>query len=241
MEVPFWFVKGAGYALGYFEAWDVYSMEAVAEAAEPEQAPVVLGFGGMMMESAWLDRYGIDPPSCRMSATATLRRNLSDMPMIAEAELGRLPYYGEDDSCVLADPEQAADFVSATGVDCLAVSIGNVHLCTDGESTVDLNRLRAIRSALDVPLVIHGGSGFPTDVVRAVVEVGVSLFHVGSIMKRRFFEETRSVLLKRSETVDYQAWVGSRKDEDFLLPGKHAVQDAVRRKLCLYGAAGRHT
>lgn len=49
-----------GYALGYFEAWDIYSLEAVLEAAEAEDAPVILGFGGVMMEPAWFDAGGLE-------------------------------------------------------------------------------------------------------------------------------------------------------------------------------------
>src|SRR5258708_31011606 len=49
-----------GYALGYFEAWDIYSLEAVLEAAEEEQSPVILGFGGLMADSSWLDSGGVE-------------------------------------------------------------------------------------------------------------------------------------------------------------------------------------
>jgi fructose/tagatose bisphosphate aldolase len=49
-----------GYALGYFEAWDSYSLEAVIEAAEAENAPIILGFGCMMVSETWLDEGGIE-------------------------------------------------------------------------------------------------------------------------------------------------------------------------------------
>src|SRR5258706_4905324 len=49
-----------GYALGYFETWDSYSLEAVLEAAEAEQSPVILGFGGMMADRGWLDAGGVE-------------------------------------------------------------------------------------------------------------------------------------------------------------------------------------
>ena len=45
----------------YFEAWDIYSLEAVVEAAEAQRSPVVIGFGGMMMDQTWLGRYGVEP------------------------------------------------------------------------------------------------------------------------------------------------------------------------------------
>ena len=50
-----------GYGVGYFEAWDMYSFEAVLEAAEEENAPVILGFGGTMMEQQWLGRFSVAP------------------------------------------------------------------------------------------------------------------------------------------------------------------------------------
>src|SRR5215831_8416772 len=48
-----------GYGLGYFEAWDSYSLEAALEAAEEERSPVILGFGGMMADTDWLDHGGV--------------------------------------------------------------------------------------------------------------------------------------------------------------------------------------
>ena len=52
--------QAGGYALGYFEAWDSYSLEAVCEAAEEERSPVILGFGGMMADRRWLDEGGVE-------------------------------------------------------------------------------------------------------------------------------------------------------------------------------------
>src|ERR1019366_5761305 len=52
--------RSDGYAVGYFEAWDACSLEAVLTAAEEEAAPVVLGFGAMMVDGTWLDGGGIE-------------------------------------------------------------------------------------------------------------------------------------------------------------------------------------
>ena len=79
-----------------------------------------------------------------------------------EAELGELPAgvpgfaHGEG---AKTDPDGARDFVRATGVDLLAVSVGNVHVSLSGRMALDLDRLMAIRRAVDVPLVLHGGTG----------------------------------------------------------------------------------
>src|SRR4249920_3770591 len=52
--------RAGGYAVGYFEAWDGYSLEAVVEAAEAERAPVIIGFGCLLGDQGWLDRGGIE-------------------------------------------------------------------------------------------------------------------------------------------------------------------------------------
>ena len=276
-----------GYAIGYFEAWDLYSFEAVAEAAEAEQSPVVLGFGGMMMDQAWLDRFGLEPlgaygreiaerlsvpaalilnevwefkHACRGIAAGfnTVMLNTAEEPydrnvaftrelvalahpqgVAVQAELGRLPNFGEVGAGEVTDPAQAAEFVALTGVDFLAVSVGNMHLRTEGSSGVDVDRLAAIRAQVSVPLVIHGGSGLAAETVGQLIAAGVSLFHVGTVMKQRYFEAARAALAAAGDAPDYQAAVGSRKTTDFLAPGKAAITETVRALMRLYGSAGR--
>jgi len=88
-----------------------------------------------------------------------------------EAELGRLS--GTEDGLTvpeyearLTDPAQAAAFVAATGVDALAVCIGNVHGRYRRAPVLDWERLAAIKAAVPVPLVLHGASGLPTGTVQ---------------------------------------------------------------------------
>lgn len=89
------------------------------------------------------------------------------------------------------DPEEAAIFAEETGVDALSVSIGNVHILTKGKARIDLERLKEIRERVDIPLVIHGGTGFPADAVRKVIKLGVCKFNVGTILKKIYLEETK--------------------------------------------------
>ena len=277
------------YALGYFEAWDTYSFEAVLEAAEEENSPVVLGFGGTMMNQQWFAQYGIEPlgaygrcaackskvpvafilnevlelnhiakglkagyntvmlDSCHLpfEQNAAITRKVVEMArpknIEVQAEFGRLPNFGESAAGTLTDPERAAEFVDETGVDFLAVSIGNVHLQTKGTTTVDLERLKKIREKVEVPLVIHGGSGFPKEIVKEVIAIGVSLFHFGTLMKKTFLEQAISTAQKYSKLakLDYQAMTGSRKNTDMLIPAKQAVKKSVKEYMQLYGSAGK--
>ena len=179
-----------GYAVGYFEAWDGYSLEATVDAAEAEQAPVIVGFGCLMVDRAWLDAGGIETLGCLGRAAAeragvpvsfllneahtfeqavrgidagfnAVMMDTSGWPpaeaatsvarlvgvahargVAVEAELGRLPTAVggriDDSAASLTDPDEAAAFARATGVDCLAVSVGNVHLLTGRSAPVDL-------------------------------------------------------------------------------------------------------
>jgi fructose-bisphosphate aldolase class II len=283
--------RSGGYAVGYFEAWDSYSLEAVCEAAEEEAAPVILGFGGMMADRRWLDAGGVESlgalgrvlaeragvPTCLLfneaqtpqqarrgieagfnalmldtsaweweaavAGVAALVREAHPCGVAVEAEVGRLPdatTAGIDASgASLTDPERAAEFVAASGADCLAVSIGNVHLLTGREATVDLQRLAAIHRAVPVPLVIHGGTSFPAGAVAEAVACGVAKFNVGTILKRRFLDGVRAAVAGWGAEVDVHRVLGSHREGDVLAVGKAAMKRVVKARLHQYGSCGR--
>ena len=276
------------YAVGYFESWDTYSFEAVLEAAEESASPIVLGFGGMMMDRSWIKRFGIEPLGaygrviCEKAKvpTAFILNEVTELDHIrqgvgtgfntvmldtsmlpfeenvrqtckvvelarphgieVQAELGRLADFGADASGTLTDPDEAADFVGRTQVDCLSIAIGNVHMQDTGKSAVQIDRVKSVRDRVDVPLVIHGGTGFPDKEMAEVIENGVSLFHVGTIMKKAYFEATRDYLGKfDASRQDYQALVGCRKETDMLMPAKVEIKNIVERFIKLFGSAGK--
>ena len=279
------------YALGYFEAWDTYSVEAVLEAAEEERSPVILGFGGMMLSQEWLDNGGIEllgtigraiaerskvSVSLLLNELQTLEQALRGMDaginavmvdtsdwawekavetvsqlaciahrrgVTVEAELGHLPdatATGIDDSTShLTDPKQAAEFIASTGADCLAVSIGNVHLLTAHDAPVDLDRLEEIHQTVEVPLVIHGGTSFPAAAVPAAIELGVAKFNVGTVLKKQFLEGVRSQLKTALNSADVHSVLGSHKDADFLEAAKTSMKETVKSLMRVYGSSSR--
>jgi len=278
-----------GYALGYFEAWDQYSMEATIEAAEEECAPAILGFGGAVTSPAWLEGGGIE----EMVALARCLASRSDLPVailfneartLAQIKRGlnagcnavmldtsHLPY---DENaaltrCVvemahqqgasveaelghLADaenlaagqgtrtrPDEAARFVGATGVDALAVAIGNTHLLVDGQADVDLELLEKLKHAAAVPLVIHGGTGFPAAAVGRAITRGVAKFNVGTRLKHAYLAGIREAIGRIPDRPHIHAFIGSREEGDILALGKEHVKMEIRPLLRLYGCAGR--
>jgi ketose-bisphosphate aldolase len=276
--------QAGGYAVGYFEAWDIYSLEAVLEAAEAEDSPVILGFGGVMMEPAWFDGGGLErlgalglaatrtakvPVSFILNEVTTFAQivrgiragfnvvmlDTSELPYAenvratrqvvhaahavgvgVEAEVGELPdASGEMGGGAgrLTDPDEAARFVDETGIDTLAVSIGNVHTLTDGKATIDLDHLKAIHQAVPVPLVIHGGTGFPEEVISDVIELGVAKFNFGAVLKQAFLDGLKDAVAALPSSVAIHQVLGSRKNADVLEHGKARMRQEVSRRIRL--------
>ncbi|WP_342515106.1 class II fructose-bisphosphate aldolase [Sporosarcina sp. FSL K6-1522] len=101
-----------------------------------------------------------------------------------EAEIGSLAKGDfsdeEEGDGTLTDPQSAKDFVDTTGVDFLAAAIGTVHGMYKGEPKIDLPLLERIQQAVDVPLVLHGGSGTPDSVITQAVQLGICKVNVNT-------------------------------------------------------------
>ena len=273
--------RAGGYALGYFEAWDGYSLEAVVQAAEAERAPVIIGAGCLLGHQPWFDGGGIEllgalggeaarqaevPVALLLNETHTLEQSLrgldagfnavmmhtADTQVVAElaaaahdrgaaveGELGDLPDAVHGGTSSLTDPDEAAAFVEATGVDCLAVSVGNVHLLAHGSAAIDLDRLRAIHERVPVPLVIHGATGFPRDAIAPAIAAGVAKFNVGTVLRTAFLRGLTEAVAELPPQPDVHAAIGSHGPDDVLETGKAAMAEAVRNLIRQYGASGR--
>jgi fructose-bisphosphate aldolase class II len=152
-----------------------------------------------------------------------------------EAELGRL--VGTEDHVVvtereqaMTDPDQAADFVEATGCDFLAVAIGNAHGFYKGEPKLDFDRLQAIRDRVSIPLVLHGASGILDHQIRTAVGIGISKINIDTEIRYAFKKAVEKVMGERSEEIDPRKILG---------PAMDAMQDVVERKIELFGSKGK--
>ena len=151
-----------------------------------------------------------------------------------EAELGRLSGIEdgltvEDYEALLTDPAQAADFVARTGIDALAVCIGNVHGRYRGEPALEFDRLAAITDAVDVPLVLHGASGLPDAMVRRAIELGVCKLNVNTVVREAYMNALREGLDRSARPVLL----------DLLGHVTAAMQVVVSAKLRLFQSEGR--
>lgn len=141
-----------------------------------------------------------------------LRQNIDETAAIAEmahgagvsceGEIGFVGYSGGEGSAG-TDPQEAAQFARESGVDAMAISVGNVHLQQDKQGGLDVARIRAIEALTGVPLVIHGGSGVPvaqrSDLARGS---NICKFNIGTELRMAFGQALRDAVNADPERFD---------------------------------------
>ncbi|MDB4197454.1 class II fructose-bisphosphate aldolase [Ascidiaceihabitans sp.] len=111
-----------------------------------------------------------------------------------EGEIGFVGY-SEGENSLGTDPEEAAIFARDSGVDAMAISVGNVHLQQNHEGGLDEVRIRAIEALTEVPLVIHGGSGVPLQQRQRLARASkVCKFNIGTELRLGFGKSIRQIL-----------------------------------------------
>ncbi|WP_285140460.1 ketose-bisphosphate aldolase [Listeria monocytogenes] len=153
-----------------------------------------------------------------------------------EAELGTIGNNGSAeggaDTIIYTDPDQAEDFVSRTGIDTLAVAIGTAHGLYPKDKKPELNMplLKELNKRLDIPFVLHGGSGNPDKEVSESVQYGVRKVNLSSDLKSVFFEEVRRVLVDNPAMYEPNQVYPSANEK---------VKDVVRHKLDILNTTGQ--
>jgi fructose-bisphosphate aldolase class II len=190
------------------------------------------------------------------TAKAVEVSHLAGVPV--EAELGRLE--GIEDKvevseaeAAMTDPDQAVEFVERTGCDSLAIAIGTSHGAYKfrGEPRLDLERLSTIADKIALPLVLHGASSVPDDVLdrasrygaalpgargvpegtlEKAVRMGISKINIDTDLRLAFTGAVRQVIAEEPEVFDPRRIVGE---------GRRAVKDLAKRKIRLFGSEGK--
>lgn len=142
-----------------------------------------------------------------------------------------------DDLDILAYADGAARFVAETGVDLLAVSVGNEEIKLEGRVPLDLARLEAVGRRLDVPLVLHGGTGIEDDSIRAAIHLGVRKINYGTYMKQKYLRVIRGALA--IDEPNPHALLGDGSRTDLMVVGRRVVKDAVLERIELLGCCGK--
>jgi fructose/tagatose bisphosphate aldolase len=202
--------------------------------AQIEQG-IELGFNAVMVEGDFLgpDAY---QQLVRQVVRFAHKRNVS-----VEAQIGRLPHgcEGEHLAWQPTDPSFARTFAEETGIDALGISIGNVHILTRGKATIDLDRLARIGEEVKVPLVIHGGTGFPPEFTQQVIALGVAKFNFGTNLKQAYLATVKERLAQYSEPMSPHPFVGMGGREDILVAARNAVKQKAIELIRTYTYGNR--
>lgn len=219
----------------------------VREYAHRSKVPVVIHMdhGGTIKDVMRAIRNGytsvmIDASRASYEENVALTKQVVELAhkvgVSVEAELGTIGNNGSAeggaDTIIYTDPDQAEDFVQRTGIDTLAVAIGTAHGLYPKDKKPELNMplLKELNKRLDIPFVLHGGSGNPDKEVSESVQYGVRKVNLSSDLKSVFFEEVRRVLVDNPAMYEPNQVYPSANEK---------VKEVVRHKLHILNTTGQ--
>ena len=142
------------------------------------------------------------PLQQNIDETAAIAEMAHAAGVSCEGEIGFVGYSGGEGSDG-TDPEEAAVFARDSGVDAMAISVGNLHLQQDKEGGLDEARIAAIDAVTTVPLVIHGGSGVPLEQrSRLAHETAICKFNIGTELRMAFGAALREAVNSDADRFD---------------------------------------
>lgn len=139
-------------------------------------------------------------------------------------------YDYEEIKKTFSTPDEAKQFVEATGIDTYAAAVGNLHGKYPAPKILDIKLLKSIREAIDCNISLHGGSGTPGHYFKDAVNVGVSKININSDMRAEF----RGTLERVLKENPHELSVAKLMDEVI-----SAVQKVVEEKIDIFGSAGK--
>ena len=167
------------------------------------------------------------PLNENIDETAAIAEMAHKAGISCEGEIGFVGYSGGENSNG-TDPDEAAQFARESGVDAMAISVGNVHLQENKEGGLDEARIAVIQAVTEVPLVIHGGSGVPVEQrVRLARETSICKFNIGTELRMAFGAALREAVNADDTRFDRVQILRDRIDP---------VEAAARQVLRAFGA-----
>ena len=198
---------------------------------EGAKACLEAGFSSIMFDGS---HYPIDE---NVAKTTELVKLAHEMGVSVEAEVGSIG--GEEDGVVgageIADPAECAK-ITDLGIDFLAAGIGNIHgVYPANWKGLDFEALDRIHKATNnIPLVLHGGTGIPDEMIQKAISLGVSKININTECQLVFAEATRKYI----EAGKDQQGKGF-DPRKLLAPGAQAIVDKCKEKIELFGCAGK--
>lgn len=273
--------KDEGYAVGQFNLNNLEYTQAILQAAEEEQSPVILGvsegaaryMGGYKlayaMVKALMEEYGTTVPvamhldhgpnfeQCALAIHAGFKSVMIDASHLpldeniaitkkvvelahlhgasVEAELGRIG--GQEDDLIVEDaeaayaiPSECEKLVQETNVDCFAPALGSVHGPYKGEPNLGFKQMEEIMNLTNVPLVLHGGTGIPTEDIQRAISLGTAKINVNTENQIVQTKKVREILAEDPDVYDPRKYLG---------PSREAIKETVISKMREFGSSNK--
>ncbi len=161
------------------------------------KAAIENGYPSVMIDAS---KYPLEE---NISMVKEVMANAKPAGVHVEAELGRIKGKGIEGEFqggdYLVQVEDAVTLVKETGVDSLAVGIGTAHGFYAGKPEINFQRLAEVNRAVDIPLVLHGGTGIPEEDIRKAIFNGINKVNVGTIIHCTYMNNMREELIRRGE------------------------------------------
>ena len=198
---------------------------------EGAKACIEAGFSSIMFDGS---HYSIDE---NIAKTKELVATCEELGLSLEAEVGSIG--GEEDGVIgageCADPDECK-MIADLGVTMLAAGIGNIHgKYPENWAGLSFDTLAAIQEKTGtMPLVLHGGTGIPADMIKKAIDLGVSKINVNTECQLAFQEATRKYI-EAGKDLEGKGF-DPRK---LLAPGVEAIKATVKEKIELFGSANK--
>jgi fructose-bisphosphate aldolase class II len=167
-----------------------------------------LGVGSLMFDAASL------PDDENVAVTREIADAAHRRGLWVEGELGEVGgKNGAHTPGVRTDPEEAAAFAAATGIDALAVAVGSEHAMLDRSAELDLSLIARLAARVPVPLVLHGSSGVSDDLLAAAVASGMRKINIGTALAVAATTRLRRELALQPDVVDPRTYSRGPRDE----------------------------
>lgn len=211
----------------FLNADHTYSVERVKEVVD-------VGFDAAIIDGTEKSFEG----NVKMTKESVAYKNSVRREMIIEGELGFIgksskildvvPEGAEVSIETMTKPEEAREFVEVTGVDLFAPAVGNIHgMVKGGDPKLNIERIREIKTAVKIPLVLHGGSGNTDEEFKNAIQAGISVIHINTEIRLAYRQALQKFIPENpNEIAPYK----------FLRFGLEAMQEVIEKKLILFNS-----
>lgn len=185
------------------------------------------GYTSVMIDAS---KYSLEE---NIKMTTEVVEYAKEKNVTVEAEIGHIGGTEDeiDSDIAYAKVNDVIELVSKTNIDSIAPALGSVHGLYKGEPKLDFERMKTISEKVNIPLVLHGGTGIYDDLIKKAISCGVCKININTELQIVWTEAVRKFLLDNSEVFDPRKIIGA---------GKEAMKNKIKEKITLFGSSNKY-